>query len=315
MDDVIIEGPATGTLVTLIHGWPDDLRMWDDLVSDLLSTGEYRCLRFTLPGYGNLKKKSGRPVVDPNFHEVANLAADVVRQHQHQDDEKSILIIHDWGSVVGFNLQRLHPQLFSKMVVLDVGPTDDGSGSTFRRAAGVIGMGLYYQWFNSAAYFTWRYVPIIGEWLGDSMHQYQVRRFKQFPDGRVHPRANLKQSASAAYFYHYYQANFWLDNFFPFSLRGGSPLAKPPTDPLQNPSVPTLFLYGDNKKSLGSYFGAWIKTLNQRKDSDVVVLPGDHWFMLWSPTETSAAIVKWLEMGDKGGKLGTSFKDRLRSKM
>ena len=314
MDDVMIQGPATGTLVTLIHGWPDDLHLWDDLVSDLLSTGNYRCLRFTLPGYGNSNEKNG--VVDPNFHEVANIAALVVRQHQHHDDEKSILIVHDWGSVVGFNLQRLHPQLFSKMVVLDVGPLDHDNASKFAEAAGVIGMGLYYQWFNSAAYFTWRYVPFIGEWLGDAMHQIQVRRFKQFPDGRVHPRANLKQSASAAYFYHYYQANFWLDDFLPFSLRGGSPLPKPPSDPLQNPSVPTLFLHGSTSGSLGRLFRTWKKMLHKRKDSDVAVVRGDHWFMLWSPKETSAAVLKWLEFGDQGGKLNHSFKDSLlRSKM
>ena len=38
LDEVLLEGPSDGQLVTLIHGWPDDLHLWDDIVQDLLST-------------------------------------------------------------------------------------------------------------------------------------------------------------------------------------------------------------------------------------------------------------------------------------
>ena len=307
LDEVLLEGTGP-QLITLVHGWPDDLHLWDALVRDLLSTGKYRTLRVTLPGFGTKKRKQ---IVDPNFHQVADLVASAVQHHQTHPAETSILIVHDWGSVVGFNLQRNYNHLFSKMIVMDVGPTDLPGVGGLRGGVGVVAMGVYYQWLNSLAYWLWRYFPFIGEAVGDAIHHYQVRRFKQFPDGTAHPRANLSQSASAAYFYHYFQLNFWLDSFFPVSLRGGSPLAPAPADPLANPSVPTLFLYGSHRNSLGKTFKSWSNALKKREDSDVVVLKGDHWFMLWSPEETSSAVLKWLELGKDGGKLGDKFKARL----
>ena len=81
IDDLCIEEPHSGELITLIHGWPDDLRLWDGLVERLLATGKYRCLRMTLPGFGNRMGKQGRPVVDPNFHRVASIVASVIK-HQ-----------------------------------------------------------------------------------------------------------------------------------------------------------------------------------------------------------------------------------------
>ena len=304
MDEVLLEGPSTGELITFIHGWPDDLHLWDDLCADLLATNKYRTCRITMPGYGDKHGKHGNKVIDPNFHQVAQSIAEIIRHNLLHPNEKSILICHDWGAAVGIVLQRLHSNLFSRLVVCDIGPIDHSN------VFGMIGMGLYYQWINSFAYWLWRYVPLFGEPLGNLIHQFQVRRFKKFPDGRPHPRTNFQQSASAAYFYHYFQANFFIDDFLPFSLRGGSPLPPPPSDKSKNPSVPTLFLHGDNKASLGRFFKPWMKELHKREDCDVCVLPGDHWFMLWSPKETSEVVIKWL---NNGGKLDKTFKAKMLS--
>lgn len=49
--EVLIEGsgrPGAQTIV-MIHGWPDTLRLWDAQVAAL--QGQYRCVRFTLPGF------------------------------------------------------------------------------------------------------------------------------------------------------------------------------------------------------------------------------------------------------------------------
>jgi pimeloyl-ACP methyl ester carboxylesterase len=311
LDEVLLEGPSDGQLVTLIHGWPDDLHLWDDIVQDLLSTGKFRCLRVTMPGYG---KVNNEKVIDPNFHEVADLIADVIQHYRRNHQEKSILMAHDWGSVVAFNLQRNFEHLISEMIIMDVGPIDLPFRSALIQGLRVVGMGLYYQWLNMLAYYLWRYIPIVGEPLGNAIHNFEVRRFKQFPDGSVHPRTNLKQSASAAYFYHYYQANFFLDHFFGFSLRGGNPLPQPPKDPYANPSVPILFLHGNKRGSLGRFFASWSNKLNEREDSDVCMLNGDHWFMLWSPKETSEVIIKWLDLGPNGGKLSNDFKKSMLAK-
>ena len=69
-----MEGPDDAPeLILFIHGWPDDLHLWDALSSDLLQTGRYRCLRCTLPGFGTRHGKAGVPALDPNFYEAAQL--------------------------------------------------------------------------------------------------------------------------------------------------------------------------------------------------------------------------------------------------
>jgi pimeloyl-ACP methyl ester carboxylesterase len=310
LDQVLLEGPPNGQLITFIHGWPDDLHLWDSLVADLLATNKYRCLRVTLPGYGDTTHPPHK-IVDPDFHQVAALVAQAIQHHQHHAQEQSILIAHDWGSVVAFQLQRRFSHLIQQMIVMDVGPTDLEYTSGFKLAAGVVAMGLYYQWLNMLAYYLWRYVPVVGPTLGDAIHRFEVRRFKTFPNGEMHPNVNLNQSASSDYFYHYFQKEQFFRILHLQCLRGngGSPLAKPPTG--KNPSVPTLFLHGNHRGSLGKQFKPWSKALNARKDSDVVVLNGNHWFMLNSPKETSAAVINWLGLGKEGGKLNEGLKAQL----
>lgn len=293
MDEVLLEGPESASeLVCLIHGWPDSLHMWDDLVADLLRTGNYRCLRVTLPGFGNRMGKTvtvdGKqvrmPVCAPNFHKVAQLIAQVIEQKKN-GTEQVTLIVHDWGSVTGIQLQRQFPDLVKRMVIMDVGPVDDGTLSTY------VAMGVYYQWFNQMAYLMWRYVPVIGESFGNWMHRVQLRRFK-FEQWN---KADMNQSASAAYYYHHFQKDYWLQ------WLGGSPqIVGPPTNGAPNPACPVLFLYG--KKGLGRAFKPWYLELQKRSDSDVLEIPGNHWFMLKSPEQTSAAVLEWLEI-EGGGKL------------
>ena len=181
MDEVLLEGPDSAPeLVCMIHGWPDDLHLWDRLVADMLPTGKYRCLRVTMPGYGHrMGKRVGDgdgehqqrrlPVSAPNFHEVAALIAAVI-ETRRQGSEQVTLIVHDWGSVTGIQLQRAFPGLVKRMVVMDIGPVDDKSVKM------MAGAGLYYQWMNQWAYLLWRYVPVVGESLGDWLHRASLRR-------------------------------------------------------------------------------------------------------------------------------------------
>ena len=46
--EVIVEGEGSETIL-MIHGWPDNYRLWDKQVDAL--SAHYRCCRFTLPGF------------------------------------------------------------------------------------------------------------------------------------------------------------------------------------------------------------------------------------------------------------------------
>jgi len=293
MDGILLEGPEHAQeLICLIHGWPDDLHLWDHLVAALLKTGRYRCLRVTLPGYGDRMGKvqyaDGQrvrmPVRAPNFDEVARLIADVILQ-KRMGEEQVTLIAHDWGSVTGIQLQRQFPSLVRKMVLMDIGPID---APTFKM---MFAMGAYYQWFNQLAFLIWRDIPVIGENLGNWMHRISLRRFKT----ETWNKGPMDQSASAAYYYHHFQKDYWLQ------WLGRSPqTVGPPLEGKPNPSCPTLFLYGE--KGLGGGFKPWYSDLHKRSDSDVLAIPGNHWFMLKSPEETSSAVLEWLGI-EGGGKL------------
>ena len=119
------------------------------------------------------------------------MIAQVIKAHRKDDTEQTALVIHDWGSVVGIQLQRLFPSLVSRMVVCDVGPTESVSNVGVMLFAGECECeredivpnplcactctGLYYQWVNSLAFWLWRAVPVVGEYLGDAIHRMEVR--------------------------------------------------------------------------------------------------------------------------------------------
>ncbi len=301
MDEIKFEGPKDAPeLICMIHGWPDDLHLWDRLASELLSTNKYRVLRVTMPGYSDneeIRKMAG--VLDPNFHEVATMIANVIKQYQKSSEDKAILVIHDWGSVTGVQLQRLFPGLVKKMVIMDVGPTDTASPIS------LIFAGIFYQYQNILAYLLWRYMPIIGAPIGDWLHRFQLKRFTNNYDKKFGEYRNLNQSASAAYYYYHYQMNFWLDWI---GIRK-NPMAPSPKNKSMNPSVPTLFLFGTT--GLGHAFQDWSKELQKRNDSDVVSIEGDHWFMLKSPNATNKAVLEWLNFDEKGGKFTPQFRSSL----
>lgn len=46
--EVYLEGRGSHTIV-MLHGWPDTYRLWDGMVAALAP--QYRCVRFTLPGF------------------------------------------------------------------------------------------------------------------------------------------------------------------------------------------------------------------------------------------------------------------------
>lgn len=62
--------------------------------------------------------------------------------------QKIILMIHDWGSWVGLQLQRKYPNLISKCVVLDVAWVEYNRVTlNFRQIYALIKMGIGYQYY------------------------------------------------------------------------------------------------------------------------------------------------------------------------
>ena len=107
------EGPRT---IVMVHGWPDTEALWDPQVGAF--SGEYRCVRFTLPGFDKAHPRKVRQLDEIVLQLLGVL--DAVSPHQ-----PVILLLHDWGCVFGYALASRHPDRVSAVIGIDVG--DAGS--------------------------------------------------------------------------------------------------------------------------------------------------------------------------------------------
>jgi pimeloyl-ACP methyl ester carboxylesterase len=112
---VHLEGQGAQTVV-MVHGWPDTQALWDPQVAAMRDN--YRCARFTLPGFDKGHTRRVYQLDDV----VAQLLAvlDAVSPHQ-----PVVLLLHDWGCVFGYALASRHPDRVAAVIGIDVG--DAGS--------------------------------------------------------------------------------------------------------------------------------------------------------------------------------------------
>jgi pimeloyl-ACP methyl ester carboxylesterase len=105
-------GPANGTAVILLHGWPYDIYSYVD-VAPLLASAGYRVIVPFLRGYGttrflsNSTPRSGQPLAT---------AADIVALMDALGIEKATLAGYDWGARTANIAAALWPERVKAMV-------------------------------------------------------------------------------------------------------------------------------------------------------------------------------------------------------
>ena len=162
--------------ILLIHGFPDDVRMWDKTVPALADQG-YRCIAVTVPNYG---KEHHGGHWGYSFDQLNEMFCKVIQEHSKK--KKVTLLQHDWGSKNGFHLAMSHPDLITRIAALDVA-AEMPSGAGFKIFA------WSYQFFNCMLF-------LMGEPLGTSMLRSMVK-------GEVTHRPMEEVRASTAYQYYY----------------------------------------------------------------------------------------------------------------
>jgi len=101
--DVATGGPEGGRPVLLLHGFPENSRMWDGVVPRLHAAG-LRTLAPDQRGYS----PGARPA-EVEAYAVDELLGDAVGILDALDLSTVDLVGHDWGSVVGWHLAGRHP--------------------------------------------------------------------------------------------------------------------------------------------------------------------------------------------------------------
>lgn len=92
----MVEGNAAGPTLILVHGYPDNLQIWNAVVEQL--KGRYRIVRYDVRGAG----RSDAPNTLGGYR-LTQLSADFRRVIDHYSPDAPVhLVGHDWGSIQGW---------------------------------------------------------------------------------------------------------------------------------------------------------------------------------------------------------------------
>jgi pimeloyl-ACP methyl ester carboxylesterase len=102
-----------GPLVVMIHGFPDYWATWKPLMGEL--KGQYRVAALDLRGYNLSDKPEG---VDA--YAFPNLVGDVAAVIKAEGQSSAVVIGHDWGAAIAWQVAMHRPDLVRRLVILSV---------------------------------------------------------------------------------------------------------------------------------------------------------------------------------------------------
>jgi len=85
----------------------------------------YRCIVVTMPFFG---KEEFHNTWGYSFPEMMKQFSEVIEKHSK--NKKVSLVVHDWGSAMGFFLHKERPDLVKRIATLDIGGDNDIEFST-----------------------------------------------------------------------------------------------------------------------------------------------------------------------------------------
>jgi len=105
---------GSGPLVVLLHGFPEFWYSWRHQLPVLAAAG-FRVVAPDMRGY-NLSSKP-RSVA---AYRLPRLSGDVARLIHHLGSGKAVVIGHDWGAVVAWDLAQRYPERVERLVIMNV---------------------------------------------------------------------------------------------------------------------------------------------------------------------------------------------------
>ena len=106
------QGPADGTAVILLHGWPYDIHSFQD-VAPILAAQGYRVLVPYVRGYGETRFLSAQT---PRNAQPSALASDVIAFMDALHVERAVLAGFDWGARTADIVSALWPERVKALV-------------------------------------------------------------------------------------------------------------------------------------------------------------------------------------------------------
>jgi len=115
-------GPADGTLLLLLHGFPETSHGWSRCMAPLAAAG-YRVVAPDQRGIGRSSKPEGIAA-----YRLDHLAADIVAIIEALGRRRAQVVGHDWGGAVTWYLAEHHANVVERAAILDA-----PHGGTFER--------------------------------------------------------------------------------------------------------------------------------------------------------------------------------------
>lgn len=103
-----------GPLVLMIHGFPESWYSWRHQLGPLASAG-YQAVAIDVRGYG----RSSKPTAIDAYR-LTELVEDNVAVVRALGHETATIVGHDWGSPIASTSALLHPEVFTRLVLLSV---------------------------------------------------------------------------------------------------------------------------------------------------------------------------------------------------
>ncbi|MEE4216225.1 MAG: alpha/beta fold hydrolase [Xanthomonadales bacterium] len=251
-------GNPDGPTLFFIHGWPDNASLWRKQVEAL--GGKFRCVRVTLPNFGETSVKAG----GFDFPELVERLAATIRQVQ--PGGKIGLVTHDWGAYLGYMLEKEHPGLVSKMAAMDIG----GHLKPENIKTSLMIMG--YQWSLVACWLAGGLVPPLGAWLSRGVAR--VIRVPARQRAQIHSRFNYP------YFY------LWRNMMLPW--KRGKLLGR------YTPGCPVLYLFGE-RKPLMFHSAKWLEIVASSGGQAAGIAGAGHWLMETHAGTINEKLSNWFE--------------------
>jgi haloalkane dehalogenase len=125
-----VEAPK-GTVLCL-HGYPESSYMWRHLLETVADAG-WQAVAPDLPGYGD------SPYAGSGTWQAHVDAVDAF--HREQELGEVVLVVHDWGGLIGLRWACEHPELIRAMVISNTGFFSDGKWHGMAQALRTPGQG------------------------------------------------------------------------------------------------------------------------------------------------------------------------------
>lgn len=118
-------GPAEAPVALLLHGFPESSFMWSDVMPPIADAG-WRAVAPDFAGYGDSEP-------DPPGTWERHIDS-VERFRSELGIESCVLVVHDWGGLIGMRWACEHPDAVSALVISSTGFFPDGKWHGFAKA-------------------------------------------------------------------------------------------------------------------------------------------------------------------------------------